>query len=135
MIAGRGGEVVQASLTVPNKVPRIDVSGYNLWYLLRLGDVHNVSSALHPGGPPLTYREIGIVLSVTFLFNLVTIAPFTPTLGTNLVAAQPDSARVIVLKGISLLTAVVNIVVLTGLVAYLASEKAIKDKVEQGAGT
>lgn len=184
LVDGRFGEAVQSSLTVANVVPRVDVSGYNLWYLMRLGDVHNVSSLLHPAGLPLSYQQIGLglfgacaafaamqvwrqrarslmlpsaltamslfmlltnvherylfptlaflllaasgspefdaiirrrtvlwvygLLSATFLFNLITIAPFTPLLGTNLVAASVDSTRTLILKGVSLLAAALN---------------------------
>ncbi len=179
------------------------MSAYNLWYLLLLGCVHNVSSALHPAGLPLSYQQLGhglfcafvllvvglewrqkgellavpaallsaglfmlltdvherylfpalaflllgavgwdghprdpaskrpglwsaySVLSLTFLFNLVTIAPFTPALGTNLVAIQPPySARDLVLKALSLLAAAANTLVLAWLVTKLAREPA-----------
>ncbi len=60
------------------------------------------------------------VLSVTFLFNLVTVAPFTPALGTNLIAAPVDSMRTLILKGLSVLAAAINTVVLAWLVNVTA---------------
>jgi hypothetical protein len=151
------------------------MSGYNAWYLVRGGDVHNVSSQLNPpwlpemlalslapfalaqivilylmwraAEPPIVlaaaaacfsffllatevherylFPTIGLVLmaaaeksrlwwmysllSLTFLFNLVTIMPFTPLLGTNLVAPQTITPTVSALKAIALAASALNL--------------------------
>jgi hypothetical protein len=60
------------------------------------------------------------VLSATYFFNLVTIGPFTDLLGTNLVAAEVTSTRVMLLKAVALLAAAVNLAVLGWLTWELA---------------
>jgi hypothetical protein len=62
--AGRAGEMVRAALTLANREPRLDVSAYNLWYLLRGGEVHLFSSAGHPLGLPVSYQTIALSLFV-----------------------------------------------------------------------
>lgn len=190
--------------TVQMGPPRADVSAYNLWYLVLLGRVHRVSSAVQPFGLPISYKQIGnglfvalvllIVglawrqrgravgvpaallnlgmfvlltqgherymlstlpfvllaaagwdgrpegslaprpiglgnpglwwaygaLSLTFLFNLVTIASFAPTLWINLVVPQPATLLVRVLKGLSLVAAAANTVALAWLLGAFA---------------
>ena len=60
-------------------------------------------------------------LSFTFLFNLVTITPFSPWLGTNLVAANPTDAVGLALKGLALACAAVNVALLAALVRRQAA--------------
>ncbi|MCA1553733.1 MAG: hypothetical protein LC737_05080, partial [Chloroflexi bacterium] len=184
--SGRLEDFVQNLLRWPNESLRVDVSAYNLWYLLRLGRVHYVSSELHPLGLPVTYQTLGFilfssfvllvigfslrsrnaalpaallsfglfmlltqiherfmfpvlallalasattprlwivygVLSATFFFNLVTIAPFTDLLGINLVAAEVLSFKVALLKFLSVLTAAVNMCALLALTYTLGA--------------
>ena len=47
--------------------PRLTVTGYNFWYLIRGGDVHTVSSLVTPLGLDITARTLGIVLSLAML--------------------------------------------------------------------
>jgi hypothetical protein len=54
-------------------------------------------------------------LSATFLFNLVTIAPFTPVWGGNLVALQAQTPIAQALKALALLAAAVNLLVMVAL--------------------
>ncbi|HLF28103.1 MAG TPA: hypothetical protein VJG32_17365 [Anaerolineae bacterium] len=198
LLSGRIGEVVQSSLTTPNTAPRLDVSGYNLWYLVRLGRVHNFSSTHHPASLPFSYQTLSLILfgvcvafialltwrqrarslalpaallcislfmlltevherhlfpalalllltvarqpdlnallerrslwraygllSLTFLFNLVTVAPFTPLLGTNLIAAPIDSPGVLMLKALSVLVAAVNLILFAWLIKVYAQD-------------
>ncbi len=49
------------------------------------------------------------LLAVTFLFNLVTIVPFTALLGSNLVAPQEVTAVIAALKVLALSTAALNV--------------------------
>jgi hypothetical protein len=58
------------------------------------------------------------ILSLTFLFNVVTVAPFTPALGINLIAAPLDMAH-LTLKRLSFISAGVNLVVLAWLLVDL----------------
>ncbi|MFL5732825.1 MAG: hypothetical protein ACJ78Q_06455, partial [Chloroflexia bacterium] len=211
------GEIAQVYATSVES-PRLDVSGYNLWYLLFAGRINGISSEIHPAGLPLTYEQIGLglfalfallvtalamhrggevalpaavlslgffmfmpqvherhlfpalaftllwagaggsayhvlrrggrvagssiqglqarntqyvvrntgrwliygVLSLTYLFNLVTVAPFTPALGTNLVAAPAADAPRLLLQDLSLFAAALNLAILAWLVAQLA---------------
>ncbi|HEV8486368.1 MAG TPA: hypothetical protein VGV87_22680 [Blastocatellia bacterium] len=62
-------------------------------------------------------------LSLTFLFNLITIAPFTQALGTNLVAASEDSVFVVIMKVLSVLVAAINLIILIWLVAKATSAR------------
>jgi Gpi18-like mannosyltransferase len=55
-------------------------------------------------------------LSLTFLFNLITIAPFTPLLGSNLIAASIDSPLILMLKILALCAAVINLYILMVLI-------------------
>lgn len=196
LLAGQLGDVIQTYATLPNQAPRVDVSAYDLWYLLRLGRVHNLSSELHPLGGPVSYQTIGIVLfgsfaavvaalgvvrrnffltaatlalgafmlltqvherylfptlallalasisqprlwfmygllTLTFLYNLITIAPFTPLLGSNLIAWQ-DPASIVppwaaLLQGLSLGAAGLNILALAWLVVELARTRIVLD--------
>lgn len=64
------------------------------------------------------------VLSLTFLYNLVTIASPVSALWTNLVAPQPDSGLVLALRGIAVLVAAANTATLVGLIAWLAGRVA-----------
>jgi len=214
---GHLGDVLRPYITLPDQSPRLVVSAYNLWYLLRLGRVHLVSSAGQPGVLPFSYQTLGIlmfwafvvlvaglmlsrrrtslfvaaavlslglfmlltqmherymfpvlaflllaagsqvcpsldgveirfpgvpgfpgrwftrktglwwaygVLSLTFLYNLVTIASPVPALWTNLVAPQPDSSLVLALRGIAVLVAAANTATLVGLIAWLAGRVA-----------
>lgn len=185
LLTGHLRDFVQTLTKWPNESVRVDVSAYNLWYLLRFGRVHNVSSELHPLGLPFTYQTIGFilfggyvllvillalrshtvalpaaalslglfmlptqiherfmfpvlallavasataprlwlaygVLSATFFFNLITVAPFTDLLGTNLVAADASSINIVILKFLSILTAAINVGALVGLTYVLA---------------
>ena len=52
------------------------------------------------------------MLSTTFFFNLVTIAPFSSALGANLVAVADASARGVVLRAGSLAAAAINVALL-----------------------
>jgi len=63
------------------------------------------------------------ILTATFLFNLVTIASFNPAWWTNLVAAPADTPLVVVLKGLSLVAALINTLVLAWLVLEMALDK------------
>lgn len=188
LVEGNVSHTVRAFTTLPTEPPKVVVSAYNLWYLLRLGRVHEVSSALQPLGLPFTYQTIGILtfgvfsifitwlltrrravfltaaalalglymlltqmherymfpvlallalagilqprlwllylmLSITFFFNLITIAPFTPLLGTNLVAAQVTSPTVALLKTLALVCAALNVVGLIAIVLALVRTK------------
>jgi hypothetical protein len=58
------------------------------------------------------------VVSATFAFNLVTIAPFTDALGINLIVA-PESPRTAFLRAIALLASAVNVAVVGALLAAL----------------
>jgi len=60
------------------------------------------------------------LLSLTFLVNVVSIAPFTPALSTNLVFVQGDPGSLALLQDLFLLAAAANLVVLVWLVATLA---------------
>jgi Gpi18-like mannosyltransferase len=63
------------------------------------------------------------LLSATFLFNLLTISPFTSLLGGNLVAdllAGDESTRVLALRWVSVAAALLNIGLLAWLVLTLA---------------
>lgn len=208
LVTGRIGDMVRAYTTTPDRSPRLVVSAYNLWYLLRLGDVHTASSMERPAGFPLSYQALGItlfgavvafvviliwrrqrvpltvaaallslglfmlltqirerylfpalpflllgasgeetgpslrehsggrsgrrtgllwaygILSLTFFYNLVTIASPVPALWTNLVAPQPDSGLVLALRGIAVLVAAANTATLVGLIAWLAGRVA-----------
>ena len=66
-----------------------------------------------------TWWDYGLI-SLSLLFNVVTIGSFAPSLFTNVVAAEPESARILVLKGISLVVAAANLVVLARLTAKIA---------------
>jgi Gpi18-like mannosyltransferase len=199
LLAGNAGDVLQISAMPPGRLSLVDVTAYNLWYLLQQGQVQGVASALRPlAWLPLSYQQIGFglfgalallvvllalrrdgslavaaatltlglfmlathmrerymfpalallllgaaeraggprptagaassalwwafgALSLTFLFNLVTIAPFTPALGTNLVAAPADALITVTLKRLALIAAGINLTVLIWLVADLA---------------
>lgn len=201
LITGRIANVLQASFTLPTRIPQVDVSGYNLWYLLLGGDIRGVGSELYPPNLPLSYQQIAVamfgalvllvvrlvwrqrarapavpaavlsmglfmllteiherymfpvlafllmstaehqftgleaiswrrhlrwvygVLSLTFLFNLVTIAVPTPILGTSLVTIQPPyTVGESVLKGLALLAAVVNMLALAWLILNLVRD-------------
>ena len=61
------------------------------------------------------------VLSATFLFNLVTVSPFTSLLGTNLVATEPATFEDRVLKVLALLCAAVNLGALVWLTSMLGT--------------
>lgn len=173
--------------------PRVDESAFNFWYLVRLGDVHMVSSSLHPLGLPTSYKEIGIalfgtwaalicalvwrnrgtslalaaallslavylflteaherflfpalgflllaaadragssrrlwyayaLLSLTFLFNLISVASFAPELWTNIIAVQPPySGLIATLKTLALGAAATNLAVFGLLMVELGS--------------
>ncbi len=60
------------------------------------------------------------ILSATFFFNLITIAPFTPRLGINLVAVEPTTIKIIVLKIFSLIAAALNLIILLWMTGNLA---------------
>lgn len=59
-----------------------------------------------------------LILTVTCFFNLITIAPFTDLLGTNLVAAEPTTITVMLLKRLAVLVAAVNV----GALVWIALE-------------
>ncbi|HEX9899523.1 MAG TPA: glycosyltransferase 87 family protein [Candidatus Methylomirabilis sp.] len=65
LLAGRLSDPLGAYFRL-TAASRVDVSGYNLWYLLLGGHVHNLSSLNRPVGLPLTYQQIGMVLFGTF---------------------------------------------------------------------
>jgi Gpi18-like mannosyltransferase len=180
--------VIRAYTALPSEAPKVVVSAYNLWYMVRLGHVHEVSSELYPLGLPVTYQTIGIlvfgifslgitglyvlrravfltaaalvlglymlltqmherymfpvlamlalasvsqprlwllyaVLSLSFFFNLVTIAPFTPLLGDNLVATQVPSPTGVFLKTVALVCAAINVLALIAIVVALARSR------------
>ncbi|HZQ06701.1 MAG TPA: hypothetical protein VFD70_08985 [Anaerolineae bacterium] len=185
LVHGRVADVLQIYRAVPKEAPRVDVSAYNLWYLVRQGHIQYMSSEHHPLGLPVTYQSLGIflvlgyaalvmvlyikhrkafltaaglslglymlptqiherymfpvlafialaaisdprlwlvygLLSATFFFNLVTIAPFSPILGTNLITMDVTSPWIAFLKAVALLAAAINLLVLGWLVLRLA---------------
>lgn len=192
LVSGKADDLLGNWPLRPPGVPRVDVSAYNLWYLMFFGRVHALGSATGPLGGPVSYRVIGailfaalaalvaglvwrrrdlslplpaailalgffllptevherlmfpalpflllaitqspardtmplerawLLLSLTFLFNLVTTASPVPHLWTNLVAASDTSTLVWVLKVLALVAAAVNLSVFVRLVALLA---------------
>jgi len=185
LLTGHMGDIVNVYTVLPTESPRVDVSAYNLWYLLRLSHVHNVTSYAQPLGLPFSYQTLGIllfasyalmitllaarsdglalaaallclglymlptqiherymfpalpflalacaarprlwiayaVLSATFFFNLITVAPFTSALGINLIAVEVASTKVLILKMLSLAAAALNLAVLCWLTLLLA---------------
>jgi dolichyl-phosphate-mannose-protein mannosyltransferase len=66
LLTGQMGNLYRSVTTV---VPRITDSGFNLWYWVRFGDVHNVTSALHPPLLPFSYKTAGqIAFAASALF-------------------------------------------------------------------
>jgi HemK-related putative methylase len=62
------GQLLDALRIIPDTGrPRLTVSAYNFWYLIRGGDVHTVSSLITPLGLDITARTLGIVLSLVML--------------------------------------------------------------------
>ena len=53
--------------TLPDQKPQIVVTAYNLWYLLRLGNIHQVPSSLHPAGLPWTDFQLGVAAWLAFV--------------------------------------------------------------------
>jgi hypothetical protein len=192
LAAGRIGELLHhAYIGLPTEAPKVDVSAYNLWYLLFAGRVHDASSHAHVPLLGVRYQTVAIalfgafavlvvtlalrrsggvalpaailslglfmlltqaherylfpvlafvllaaglgavegrtpgywweygVLSLGFLFNLVTIAPFTPSLVTNLITVDATSPKLVVLKIAALVVAVAGLVVLASLLAKM----------------
>jgi hypothetical protein len=60
-------------------------------------------------------------LSLTFAFNLVSIAPFSPLPAMNLVAAQGDSPGLFALRALALGCAALNVALLAWLAVILAA--------------
>jgi Gpi18-like mannosyltransferase len=183
---GKVPNMIQSWFAVANATSRVDVSAYNLWYLVLGGQVQAVAATEHPFNLPVSYRLLGFglygaflllaalliwrsrarsiflagailslglfvlfidiherylfpaialsllaavndprlrlvygLLSLTFLFNLITIAPFTSALGSNLVAAPIDSPLVLALKILSLGMAALNVLILITLMLRL----------------
>ncbi|MEP7198708.1 MAG: hypothetical protein ABI874_02715 [Chloroflexota bacterium] len=68
------------------------------------------------------------LLTLTFLFNLMSIASPAPSLWTNVVATQPPyTTLILILKGLALVVAAINCVVFVGLMVELM-------RADQGAG-
>ncbi len=63
------------------------------------------------------------VLTLTVLFNLITIVPFSPLLGTSLAADEPASPRWVLLKSLSFVVALLNIGLLFGLIGYIGQAR------------
>jgi hypothetical protein len=59
---GRLAQLAEAVFAPANLVSRLDVSAYNLWYLFRLGQVHDFSATLRPAGLPVTYQQVALGL-------------------------------------------------------------------------
>ena len=59
------------------------------------------------------------LLSLTFLFNLVTIAPFTTALGPNLIVTPADTPFLMFRQQVALLVAAINLGILIALVVDL----------------
>ena len=89
-------------------------------YSHRRLDVHRRSVALLLS-PPGWWDYA--VLSLTFFFNVVTIASFAPAFVTNLVAADAVSTRVQLLKGAALVAAALNTIVLVRLTLAVATDR------------
>ncbi len=58
-------------------------------------------------------------LSLTFLFNLVTISPFTALFGTNLIVESIDSPLILALKILSPAAVLINMLILVLLIFRL----------------
>jgi len=185
LVTGRAGDLARTIGAWPEPTPHVDVSAYNLWYLVLGGRVAGVRSDLTLPGLGLTYRAFALlavglfalvvvalalrarlgpalaaaclalglyvlateiherfmfpalalllvaaaeipallapyaVLSATFAYNLVTIAPFASWLGINLIVA-PDSPRTSWLRGLAIAAAALNVAALASLTAVLA---------------
>jgi hypothetical protein len=80
-----------------------------------------LAAAGWPENPPRpTLLWLYLLLTATWLFNLVTIASFAPAWWTNLVAWQPPyPAHIAVLKGASVLVAAFHTLIFIWLVQYL----------------
>ena len=87
LAAGRGREVLRATLRLPDHEPRISVTAYNLWYLLRLGQVHQVPATLHPAGLPLSYWQIALGTWGMFLLLMMGLLCRRPACSPALAAA------------------------------------------------
>jgi hypothetical protein len=61
---GHFRDFIQATLFPPTD---LDISAYNLWYLLRLGVIRGVSADLHPPGLPFSYRLLSLGLFGAFV--------------------------------------------------------------------
>jgi Gpi18-like mannosyltransferase len=73
LVTGRIGEALHAAyLDLPTETPRVDVSAYNLWYLLFGGRVHEADSHSHLPLLGIRYQTMGIL--VFALFVLVVLA-------------------------------------------------------------
>lgn len=54
-------------------------------------------------------RVLYVIVTLTFFFNLVTIAPFADWLGTNLVVVEPTTMNELLLKRIAIIAAAINV--------------------------
>ena len=80
---------------------------------------------MRAGGPSRRLRMPGLwwaygLISLTFLFNLVTIAPFTTALGQNLIVTPADTPFLAFRRDVALLVAALNLAILIALVIDLA---------------
>ncbi|MBI3732987.1 MAG: hypothetical protein HY259_05955, partial [Chloroflexi bacterium] len=65
---------------------------------------------------PWPIAWVYLVLSLTFFFNLISTASFVPSLWISIVVPQPLSPLVVVLKALSFVAAIVNVLVFGWLV-------------------
>ena len=63
------------------------------------------------------------LLSLTFLFNLVTIAPFTTALGQNLIVTPADTPFLVFRQQVALLVAAIHLCILIALLVDLARNR------------
>lgn len=82
---GQIGALVRACTTL---TPRLNEGAYNFWYLIQLGDVHMVSSALRPYGVAASYGTIG---SALFGGSMLLIAATVWRYGRRSLAAAASS--------------------------------------------
>src|SRR5207248_2768381 len=74
LVAGRTGDLVRALSAWPEPTPHVDVSAYNLWYLVLGGRVAGVRSDLSIPGLGLTYRAVALLAVGLFALVVVTLA-------------------------------------------------------------
>jgi hypothetical protein len=83
---------------------------------------------MRAGAPGRRLRLPGLwwaygLISLTFLFNLVTIAPFTTALGPNLIVTPADTPFLAFRWEVALLVAALNLCILIALVIDLARNR------------